>query len=102
MRVISPKALRTFWNEWPDSEAPLRLWYAATIAAQWRNFMQVRTTFAAADTVKVASGNTVTVFDIGGNKYRLITAIYYNTGCVYALLVLTRKQYDKQTWKDRL
>ena len=44
----------------------------------------------------------VTIFNIGGNKYRLITAIRYNTQQVYAMLVLTHHDYNRMNWKDHL
>ncbi len=102
MRVISIKTLREFWQRRPDAEKPLKDWFRATEAGDWRNFMEVRQVFRSADIVKVGSGNTVTVFDIGGNKYRPITAIHYNTGVVYALMVLTHGEYDAESWKARL
>jgi len=102
MRVISLKTLKAFWLRRPDAEQPLRLWYKTTRKVQWTGFMAVRQTFGSADTATVASGNTVVIFDIGGNKYRLITAIHYNTGCVYAMQVLTHKEYDTEKWKARL
>ena len=102
MRVISIKTLRDFWQRHPGAERPLKDWFRTAEAGQWRNFMEVRQVFRSADTVKVGSGNTATVFDIGGNKYRLITAIHYNTGAVYALMVLTHSEYDAETWKARL
>lgn len=42
------------------------------------------------------------IFDIGGNKFRLIAAIHYNTGKVFVLRVLTHKEYDAERWKDQL
>ena len=102
MRIISIKTLREFWQRRPDAERPLKDWFRTTEAARWRNFLEVRQIFASADTVKAASGNTVTVFDIGGNKFRLIAAIHHNTGTVYALLVLTHREYDAEKWKARL
>jgi mRNA interferase HigB len=102
MRIISLKLLKKFWAHYPDAKDPLRLWYKTAKRAEWRNFLDIRGTFGAADIVKVASGHNVVIFDIGGNKYRLITSIHYNTGMVYALLVLTHKEYDKDRWKDIL
>lgn len=66
------------------------------------HFADVRRTYPSADKVKVASGNTVTVFNIGGNKIRLVTAIHYNTQTVYILRVLTHQEYDKEGWKRQL
>jgi mRNA interferase HigB len=102
MRIVSIRTLREFWRRHPDAQTPLRNWFCATEAADWSSFMDVRQTFGSADTAKVGSGNTVTVFDIGGNKYRLIAAIHYNTGVVYALMVLTHKEYDTNKWKAQL
>ena len=102
MRIISVKTLRQFWQRHADAEGALRAWYEVTEAVRWRSFMEVRRTFRSADAVKVASGNTVTAFNIGGNKYRLVAAIHYNTGVVYALMVLTHQEYDAAGWRDRL
>ena len=102
MRIISIKTLREFWQRHADARTPLLDWFRTTEAAQWRNFTDARRTFGSADTAKVDSGNTVTIFDIGGNKYRLIASIHYNTGVVYALMVLTHAQYDSQKWKAQL
>jgi mRNA interferase HigB len=102
MRIISLKTLKAFWGRHPGAQKPLREWFGITEAAQWRNFMDVRSTFGSADTARVKSGNTATIFDIGGNKYRLITAIHYNVGNVYAMLVLTHTEYDTGTWKAQL
>ena len=102
MRVITIKPLRAFWQRYRDAQKPLENWFRTTEASDWRDFMELRRTFGHADTAKVASGHTVTIFDIAGNKYRLVTAIHYNTGVVYAMMVLTHQEYDKQKWKDLL
>ncbi len=102
MRIISLKTLRDFWLRHRNAHGPLRDWYEMTESARWRNFIDVRQTFGSADVVRVASGNNVVVFDIAGNKYRLIAAIHYNTAVVYALTVLTHKDYDSDKWKAML
>jgi mRNA interferase HigB len=102
MRIISLKTLKAFWVRYPQAEQPLRIWYKTASAAQWRNFPEVRATFGSADGVRVNSGNTVVVFDIGGNKYRLIAAIHYNTQRVYTLMILTHAEYDRKAWRDQL
>jgi mRNA interferase HigB len=72
--------------------------------ATWRNFVEVKATFGQTDQAKVASGQTVCVFDIGGNKYRLVAFISYRKGKVYVLRVMTHKEYDRanQQWKEEL
>ena len=62
----------------------------------------VRATFPHADPVTVKSGRTVVVFNIAGNRYRLITAIHYNRGLIFTLMVLTHAEYGKDEWKDVL
>ena len=95
MRVISRKKLRRFWTARPDAETPLQGWYQAVRSAQWKSFAEVRRAFAHADQV-----GRCTVFNIGGNKYRLIAAIHYNRGIVYVRNVLTHAQYDVGVWKE--
>jgi len=70
--------------------------------AKWDNLQDVRRVYPHADTVMVKSGSSVTVFNIGGNKYRLITAIHYNRQRVYILAFLRHAEYSKDFWKDRL
>jgi len=57
--------------------------------ARWTCLQDVRATFPHADAVTVASGRSVVVFNIAGNKYRLITAIHYNRQLIFTLMVLT-------------
>lgn len=63
----------------------------------------MKQTFGAnVDFVKVKSGNTISVFDIAGNKYRLIAAIHYDFGRVFVLRVMTHREYDLDHWKRKL
>jgi mRNA interferase HigB len=102
MRIISRKRLRDFAQRNPDAAEPLEKWYRLFRAATWQNLQEVRRVYPHADTVTVASGNTVTVFNIRGNKYRLIAAIHYNRQRVYVLRLLRHAEYSKNFWKDRL
>ncbi len=95
MHVISQKALRDFWAEHADAESPLRAWHRVVEQSTWKNFADVRETYANADQV-----GKFTVFNIGGNKYRLISVIHYNRQKVYVRHVLTHKEYDKGDWKE--
>ena len=92
MHVISLRALRDFWLEYPRATGPLRSWYKTTKKAEWENFAEVKAVYAAADQV-----GPYTIFDIGGNKWRLITAIHYNRKKVFVRHVFTHAQYDR--WK---
>jgi mRNA interferase HigB len=96
MRVISEKPLREFWEDHPDAKTPLRQWLTAVKAAKWKNFSELRATFGSADVHK-----DLTIFNIGGNKYRLIVAVNYKTQIVYVHYVLTHKDYDSDDWKKK-
>jgi mRNA interferase HigB len=98
MRVISLKLLREFWEEHRDAERPLRQWYKSAVKATWRNLHGVRETYPHADAV-AASGGTLTVFNICGNKYRLIVRIRYDYQLVNVRAVMTHQEYDRGEWK---
>lgn len=97
MRVISPKKLRLFWREPRNagSETVLRAWYQVVRATDWTCFADVRNTYRAADLV----GNKV-VFNIGGNKYRVIAVIDYAGRKLFIRFVLTHAEYDAGNWKS--
>ena len=98
MRVISLKLLREFWINYPDAERPLRRWYKETVQATWQNLHEVRQTYPHADAVAAPSG-TLTVFNICGNKYRLIARIRYEFQLVNVRAVMTHREYDAGKWK---
>src|SRR5437870_3321477 len=88
MRVISKTRLKEFRAEHPDAEKELTRWYAVTRSITWGTPADVKRSFGArVDFVKVASGNTVAVFDIANNKYRLVAAIHYDHPRVFVLRV---------------
>lgn len=99
MRVISLKRLRDFWLLHPDAELPLRAWYKAALAARWNSLTDVRSTYPHADGIKTRTG-ILTVFNIAGNKYRLITRIRYDFALINIRIVLTHAEYDKGAWKE--
>ena len=104
MRIIAWRALRLFGDKWPDAAAPLRTWYQLAVRARWRTFADVKATFGQTDQVNVRSGQTVCVFNIGGNKFRVVAFVSYAKGKVYVLRIMTHKEYDRrnQCWKDEL
>ena len=95
MRVITRKRLREFAQRHPDAAEALAKWYRLLREAEWENLQDVRRVYPHADTVTVASGNTVTVFNICGNNYRLVTWINYNFHTVYVRFIGTHKEYDR-------
>ena len=103
MRVISRSRLKAFWAEHPDAEKELTKWYAVVDSVIWRTPAAVKQAFGArVDFVQVDSGNTVAVFDIANNKYRLVAAIHYDFPRVFVLRVMTHKEYDRNKWKQEL
>jgi mRNA interferase HigB len=86
--------LRQFWEEVPDSASALQRWYRIVNETEYRSFVELRQTFPSADKV----GDLI-VFNIGGNKVRLIASIHFNRGKVYVRHVLTHEEYDRGTWK---
>lgn len=105
MRIISHTKLRRFWQapHQADAQKPLTQWYDITESAQWKNPAEVKRSFGAAvDFVKVQSGNTVAVFDIHNNKYRLVAAIHYDYPRIFVLRIMTHGEYDKNHWKHEL
>ncbi len=95
MHVITRSRLVEFWQKHPNAEFSLRLWYKITSLAQWRNFVELREVFSSADQVE-----NVTVFNIGGNNYRLIALVDYTYQKVFVRHVLTHAEYDKEGWKN--
>lgn len=94
MRIISEKRLREFGERYPEARGPLKGWRQNVRQARWANFAELRAMYPQADRV-----GRCTVFNIGGNNYRLVSAIHYNTGVVYVRHVLTHAEYEQEKWK---
>ena len=94
MHIISKKALREFWGKYPDSQTSLVRWFKLIEKQELKNFAELRAVLPSADQV-----DNLIVFNIGGNKYRLIVSIHFNRQKVYVRHVLTHAEYDKGDWK---
>ena len=94
MHVITRKRLNEFAALHPDSRGPLSAWFAIVEKSNFRSFVELRKAFSSADLV----GNKL-VFNIGGNKYRLVAAVHFNRGKLYIRHILTHAEYDKGGWK---
>lgn len=90
MRIISVNTLKAFWEKHRDAVHPLRTWIKVTKAAQWKGPPDVKKTFNSVDILK--DGRVV--FDIGGNKFRLVAWINYVHQVLYVRFIGTHKQYD--------
>jgi mRNA interferase HigB len=94
VRIISRRAIREFVRVHADALEPLDHWYHVSRRARWSNLAEVRKDFPHADAV-----GRFTVFNIGGNRYRLIASIKYEWQIVYVRHILTHAEYDKGAWK---
>ena|SRR5437660_12096582 len=96
MHVIAKPALTKFWTKHPDAESLLRTWFRTMEKEVFADFTSLRAIFASADYV-----DGLTVFNIAGNKYRLIADIRYDRHKVYILHILTHAEYDRKDWRRR-
>jgi mRNA interferase HigB len=93
MRIIAVSTLKAFWEQpaYRDAEQPLRTWVSVTKAAHWKDPSAVKGIFNSADILK--DGRVI--FDIGGNKYRLVVWVNYVYSTVYIRFVGTHREYDQ-------
>ncbi len=93
MRVIALKTLKDFWEELPEhrgAEQPTLAWYREVLKADWENPSQLKAQFRNASILKDGRA----VFNIAGNKYRIVVWINYPFRVVYVRFIGTHKQYD--------
>jgi mRNA interferase HigB len=95
MHVITRRRLNEFAERYPETKAALAQWYSLAKRNNFSNFAELKATFSSADRV-----GKLTVFNIGGNKVRLIAAIHYNRKRLYIRAVLTHAEYDEGKWKE--
>lgn len=96
MRIISIKKLRDFWAKHETSKGPLTVWHTIVSKERFKNFEDFKRVFRSAD-----RADQFTIFDIGGNNFRVVTAIHYNRGIVFIREVFTHAEYDKWNKKRR-
>ena len=92
VQVIARRTLVQFWQRHAPAEGPLKAWFAVVSKADWAGPAEVKRAFGA--TVDFVSDNRV-IFDIGGNKYRLVAHISYRFGRVLVKFVGTHSEYDR-------
>ncbi|MBF0523724.1 MAG: type II toxin-antitoxin system HigB family toxin [Deltaproteobacteria bacterium] len=95
MRIITLKPLLDFALKHPECACGIESWYSLMKAGTFKNFIELRLLFPAVDRV-----GKLTVFNIGGNKVRLIVAVHYHTQRVYIRHVLTHAEYDLGYWRE--
>jgi len=96
VRIITHTRIVEAQQQFPACAAALDIWYRVMKRGVYNNFAELKGVFGNVDKV-----GHLFVFDIGGNKLRLIAAIHFNSGKVFIRRVLTHKQYDGEGWKRR-
>lgn len=102
MRIIKEGFLALAGQQFPKAASSLETWRKVVRAAVWRNVVELRRTYPAADLVEVKSGRRVLVFNVCGNDYRLIVAVHFNRQIAYTLRFMTHAEYSKDRWKETL
>lgn len=96
MHIISRPALIKFWIKHPDSETPLRVWFKKVEQSKWKSINELKADFPTADYV----GNNRVVFDIKGNKYRIIILVFFLGQKMFIRFIGTHAEYDKVDAKN--
>jgi mRNA interferase HigB len=94
VHVISYKAIREFKAARPEAGPPLDNWYRVAARCKWKNFGEVRQVFASADWV-----SPYAVFNVAGNKHRLIAEINFRSQTLFIRHILTHQEYAEGRWK---
>ena len=95
MHIITRKRINEFIRIHPDSRTSLENWYRIIKKADYNAFVELKQHFSSADYV-----DGYVVFNISGNKYRLIAAIHFNRKKMYTRRILTHQEYDKNKWRE--
>lgn len=91
MRIIAKRTLKEFWEKYPDSEEALKSWYDEAVKENWTSFQEIKEKYRTASIL----GNDRIVFNIKGNKYRLIVLVLFGRGKIFIRFVGTHAEYDK-------
>lgn len=93
MRIIAKKTLRQFWAQkrYADARGPLEAWHDEVCSSVWKNPQEIKKHYATAS----FCGNNRVVFNIGGNKYRLVVEVQYAAGIVWVKFIGTHAEYDQ-------
>ena len=95
VNVISYKSIRNFCSHHRDAEPSLKAWYGVAKGSNWQNFAELKKVYPSADLV-----GRYTVFNIKGNKYRLIARIVYRSQTLLISAIMTYEEYDLGRWKE--
>ena len=91
LRIIAKRTLRQFWEQFPESEQQLKVWYQEASNAEWQSPNEIKEQYKSASILR----NSRVVFNICGNKYRLIVEINFPRKWVFIRFIGTHNEYDK-------
>ena len=97
MRIISKKKIRDFSKRYAQAELPLAEWYYKMKEVRAKSFNELKKIFNSADYI-----NGYTIFDISGNKYRLVAALHYETQICYIREIWTHTEYSKKSSQSKI
>jgi mRNA interferase HigB len=97
VRIAGKLKLKDFWYIHPEARTPLERWIMVVENAKWNNWADLKSTFRTADLVP--GTKKLVVFNVGGNKYRLVTVVNYQGFLVIIKAALTHPEYDEGKWK---
>jgi mRNA interferase HigB len=91
VRIIARKTLTAFWRRHSDAEQPLRAWFAEARQASWKSMTAIKAHYPTASVIDAER----VVFNIGGNKYRLVAKVWFAGQAVWIEFVGTHQEYDR-------
>lgn len=97
MRIITRKRITEFSDKHPNVKSALESWYFIMNKTDYNSLNELKRTFPSVDRIQ-----NLFVFNIGGNKARLVAAVHFNTKMVFIRQILTHSEYDKEKWKKDL
>lgn len=89
-RIIAKRTIKEFWEKYPDSKDYLETWYETVKGAIWQNPNEIKEFYSTVSVLK----NSRVVFNIKGNKYRLVAKINYEKQWIFIRFIGTHKEYD--------
>ncbi|MDD3761525.1 MAG: type II toxin-antitoxin system HigB family toxin [Acidithiobacillus sp.] len=97
MRVIAKRTLREFTDrpEYRDAKGPIEAWHSEALKAQWKSPHEIKAQFRSASILT----DSLVVFNIAGNKYRLVVDVDYRRGALFIKFIGTHAQYDRENFK---
>ena len=95
MRLVHRERLEAFASKFKDSGTALSVWARAIEAGRFKHLVELKQTLVSADYVR-----PYVVFNVGGNKYRLVTLVNFELGVVSLERVMTHAEYDRGRWKE--